>query len=367
MANQFYDVHRYYDSNIGSRRTLYHTDVSTSSPKVNGKLRLRANVHRWDHRRQVEFVYTPEFFFRGAPYDTQIMMMNSDLKSAVFDQTVNKALYRFTSKVRSNSSSLGVTLATAGQARDMIVDRAVKLNSIMDAKLSELTRKRSRRQRHNQIKNFAMGRASDYLEWVFGWLPLVHDIEDALGVLGDDFPTRYVSAKATATVVSSGSFTGSSYAYDSWIRTEFQIRCSISGFVSVSNPNLFLANRLGLLNIPGVAWDVIPWSFVVNMFTNMGQIVNSITDFVGLDMTDCSTTRSGIATRTHKCAAGSAPGQYPTQGYAQSVCTEVIKYRTLGTPVPTFQWRAKELDMGLASIAIALLVQKTNKLNALFS
>lgn len=362
MANQNYETWRTYDPVIGRRRTLYHIDSSTASPKVNRKVHLRANPFNWDHRRQISYTYSPEFQFRGAPQDTQVQMMSADLRGKVFDQCATKALNKFTKRVRSNSASMGITLATAGQARDMIHDRAKKLASVMD----QHTKRFERMKKWERTKYYAEGRGSDYLEWVFGWVPLVQDIEDAFGVLGDDFPIRYISAHSTAIVEGGYVATGSAYAFDTWLKTTFDVNVTVAGFASVSNPNLFLANRLGLLNIPGVLWDIVPWSFVVNMFTNAGQIINSMTDFVGLTLSNCSTTRTGFATRVHTCAAGSAHGQYPTTGRASSTCTEKIKVRTLGTPVPTFYWRAPELNMGLAGIAIALLVQKTKKLNALF-
>jgi hypothetical protein len=133
--------------------------------------------------------------------------------------------------------------------------------------------------------------------------------------------------------------------------------------VRITNPNLFLANRLGLLNLPGVAWDLIPWSFVVNMFTNMGQMVNSLTDFVGVEVSNGSSTRVADLERYHLCMAGFAPGQYATSGQAHSKVHEKQRRRSVGgIPTPSFQFRLPELNLELAGIAIALILQKMSRI-----
>ena len=60
--------------------------------------------------------------------------------------------------------------------------------------------------------------------------------------------------------------------------------------VEITNPNLWLANKVGLVNLPGVLWDIIPWSFLVNMFTNMGSVVNQMTDLAGVTLHGTSLT-----------------------------------------------------------------------------
>lgn len=364
MANQNYVIRRYYDTNIGTRTTLYHRDTSTASPKVGGVIQLRSNPHTWRHTRQESFHYDPLFEFRGAVTDAANPLL-SIADDPAFARLQNEALARFTGKVRKHNASLGVTLGSAGQSLAMITDRSNKIASMFDRSLrkqrvlnpSPATRRRKA----------AKDRAGDILEYEFGWVPLVDDIQKAFEALGRDFDARWINATARTAYSKSHTQTGSAYAYDWRYVDSGEISVNVGAKVSIANPNVFLLNRLGLLNLPGVAWDLIPWSFVFNMFSNMAQMVNSMTDFVGVTLSNGCSTRVASVTRQDHRFSGNAPGQYKTQGYAHSVVHDKQRLRTVGgVPTPTFQWRAPELNLELAIIASSLLVQKMNALNRFF-
>jgi hypothetical protein len=60
----------------------------------------------------------------------------------------------------------------------------------------------------------------------------------------------------------------------------------MSATVQVTNPNMFLANQLGFLNPALVAWELVPFSFVVDWFVNVGAVISSMTDFMGCTLKD---------------------------------------------------------------------------------
>jgi len=297
-------------------------------------------------------------------------LLYPDMFDARMQSLVNKALARFTGKVRKHNASLGVTLGSIKQSRDMLIDRTYKIADILhQVELDHLlhNRKKSPKQLARDRRQALKNRAGDFLEWEFGWLPLVEDIKASLGALCVGFDNRWIDASATLVDQASQQFYGTMSEYDRRVLTEQELRVCIGANVSITNPNLFLANRLGLLNAPGVAWDLIPWSFVVNMFTNMGQIVNSMTDFVGVQVVNASTTRSAFTTREDFLFAGNAPWQERTTGYARSQVWEKRKLRTVGgLPSPSFEWKVPELNLELALIGISLVLQKLQRINKLF-
>lgn len=135
-------------------------------------------------------------------------------------------------------------------------------------------------------------------------------------------------------------------------------KASVSAVVSVTNPNVWLLNQMGLLNLPGVAWDLVPWSFVVNMFTNLGQIANSFTAHYGLKLEDITRTTLIADIRDHKITynGNDSFGSHNRRK----------KDRTVGSmPLLTFETKMPELNAELALIALSLAVQQVSRITRL--
>lgn len=65
---------------------------------------------------------------------------------------------------------------------------------------------------------------------------------------------------------------------------------SITYRFSMKHPNLSGANSLGLVNLQALAWELVPMSFVVDWFVNIGDVLRNMTSFYGktfLDGTKC--------------------------------------------------------------------------------
>lgn len=141
------------------------------------------------------------------------------------------------------------------------------------------------------------------------------------------------------------------------------MRVSRSATVEISNPNGWLRERAGLNNPAAVAWDLVPWSFVVNMFVNTGQLVNSITDFVGLSFPSSSiTTRYDLNYRTH-ISGRISPKVY---GSGSADFRYDFKMRQLGGVArPPVVFKVPDLNWGLAAIAASLFAQKFSAANSL--
>jgi hypothetical protein len=273
----------------------------------------------------------------------------------------NEALARFTGKVRKHNANLGVTVASWKQSSDMIRDRSQRIANIFDRRIKAVGKMSPEKLRRIR----AQGTASAFLEGEFGWRPLLDDIQAGLGTLARNPPdSQWIRSSAHADVPWTYSTVGNT-GLSAWLKQDAleKYLVTISGQVTIESQNAFLANRLGLLNLPGVAWDLIPWSFVVNMFTNMSQMVNSLTDFCGVTVISSSTTQSVLADIRQQVLDNPANSTYV--GSCGSRLRIKYRRRTLGLPTPKFQWRVPDLNLELAAIASALVVQKLNRLNRL--
>lgn len=121
-----------------------------------------------------------------------------------------------------------------------------------------------------------------WLEYWMGWAPTIGDVYTSLEFLGGEIPTTKVRAGSAVDLfkLSSSSSSGS-------VRTEIakgKVAVWIQADVELTNPSLYNLNGLGLINPAKTVWETIPFSWLVDWFTNVGQVLGQITDWVGLKL-----------------------------------------------------------------------------------
>lgn len=351
----------------GAQYTALYVFVdSESSPRVNGKLAYRANPvsiskvssRRWNAHGggPAPFVY-PNFL--GTTNDPKVLRAQAIAESQLRAK-LKKKIYS------KNVGALGVSIASAKQSIAMMQSSAEGLTRII-AGASQLLFSPFGRRRLKRIRRlYRRGgkvTAGMVLEGMFGWQPLLEDFSSACRTLADPWPPGWVSAKQRYEV-------GPVYlnSFDE-VWTRQSNRWSVAGHVAfatkvtVSNPNLWVAQKLGLVNPFQVAWDLIPWSFLVNMFSNMGQIMGSLTDFAGLGLSETSmTSRLYQLEEAQINYRDPRPGAFSSGG---GVVGTLSYRRTVGgnPPEVTPYLRFPEWSVGTAAIAGSLLIQRASKLD----
>lgn len=303
---------------------------------------------------------------------------------------VTKAHDRFLRLTQSKQrASFGVTLASYRQSANMIARRVSHASSLADKRIAVLRSRRGRREvkrRLAQLRskygpNVIREKPADlYLEGIFGWAPLFTDIRDSMATLVNlnEYGSRFIRASARETVSSKtypylntggdgvdkspGAKSGT-HARHVLLLTTYKV--TESAKVTVANPNLHMVNRLGLLNLPKIGWDLVPFSFVVNFFVNTNQMLDNLSAFAGLNINNASVTRTAFC-RFHGewDVWTDMPGGFkPVHG--GSMTYHVSKNRTLGTA--SFSWNVSlpNGDISLAATAAALLAQKFSTIKRL--
>jgi hypothetical protein len=327
------------------------TIASGSSPKVNGKLKLQANA-LVDSTSQVTYwsPLSPDYTDAGANVSTTFPFTTAQY---------NELYAQWVGKLRHGSASMGVTLGSWTQSRSMIVDRSRKLLRFLGTVQANVRRKPWLYRKRDL--------ASDFLEGEFGWLPLVSDIHAAVTtVCGDAIPPQWARASRTYTMNETTEQRNAGMVSNR--RTlSGNARMTIACGVEIANPNLWLANRLGIINPATVAWDLVPWSFVVNMFLNVNQVVGALTDTVGLTLTNGSVTRSSRILREERSwitVNHTVGGRQYTRGqsYGINVNTKSRTRTTGAPPMPSLSFRLPNVNFELAAIATALVAQRARSI-----
>lgn len=203
----------------------------------------------------------------------------------------NKAYAKLVGKLKSDQAELGASLGEYRQTVGMVEDRASQLVDLAKAArrngwIGSVGAMIKRVKTSNEVskKNLQkLGR--NYLEVAFGWIPTIQDLHTGLEVLTSGIPPAWASAKAESPIERRVTALAGSYPnLSSKAVTGGQVKVRVGCGVVLTNHNLWLANQLGLINPVSVAWELVPNSYIIDYFVNVNDVINSWTDFVGVDI-----------------------------------------------------------------------------------
>lgn len=271
-----------------------------------------------------------------------------------------------------DSASLGVTLAQWKEADGMIKARATQLLSFTSAVLrrdpkgiaralglknSSDAKSRVRRYETGEKYGTAKKLSDLWLEFWFGWSPMVSDIRTASEVFAQELPNaRYKGRGSAMDSFSQAAPPPLNPEWDGFegIHWDGKARVEVAMDVRLVNPNTHLLNQFGLLNMATVAYDVIPWSFVLGWVSNVGSYLRSLTDFAGLE------TSNGYISIKQEVGGytwwtGAFALQH-SQGTGQGF--RFVRTPAVSLPRPSFRWKNLSVPPTRGLTAITLLTQK---------
>lgn len=209
------------------------------------------------------------------------------------------------SKITDAVSDLGEMYATRQQTINMVTSKVRTLTRAYSA-----LRRRDWRGFESALGIKARRRkfnkpAEAWLEYTYGWSPLIHEVWK---MIDHPFavPSTVCHGTATHSFDDSLSKTIGRIAYVS--SSTHTIRCHARVSVSVTGAWIQAASQYGLNNPALTAWDLVPYSFVVDWFIPVGEFLTQLGAFAGLSFSDASVTevsdfsRSWMATNQIKYA-----------------------------------------------------------------
>lgn len=358
MTHKFKSEVRYRDNNPGNPQTyaLYRDWYTQNKP-------WRQPLPWSVSRRQV-LRYQTNSPFGNYPFYPQLSNI-TDFPSGTLDVAFAKSYEKLFNQV-GDTSSWGENLAEGHQAINTIVSRARQLAAVasslhrgnIGSALNQLAHPdtNSIRRKLGKAKSFS----NQWLELHFGWVPMVNDISNSLNTLSKtDFGLRKVSGgSSTKEVFHVREDDGAGGYHIRHIETS--VRCRATAWVRVSNPNAFLANQFGVANPLSVAWNLIPYSFVVDWFSNVGQCLNAMTDWVGLAREREQTSfSSDVVWSDYYLYSNTVPPNDPPYITVDSMMKGLYVGRMTSIPAPPLILKPfKGFSPVRGATAIALLLQK---------
>lgn len=250
------------------------------------------------NNRREEFVISgsnrPDFYIDGHP-------IRFEDGSANFDSNViNRARTECLLKLNTNKTHLLTDLAEAKRSVNMVADRFHDFAHFL------LTMRKGRAQ-FGISKNFF----STYLEWQYGWKPLANSLIHSVETMKKAFnPPMLTSAIRTIRETHSGTRKPGGYHEQSASRVTESATCCLYG--QLDDRYRYAAQGLGL-NPLTTAWELVPWSFLVDWCLPVGNTLEALTSTAGLKFWDGYETRVIEGSSSGRRTFGSAyTGEFPT-------------------------------------------------------
>lgn len=316
-----------------------------------------------------------KLYFRGF-YDAPPALASPSHSASVAYENALIQIHKKIKSARQEWKSL-IAIAEFSEGRKMILDRSRKMSKGLVGHLQSLAAlKQSFKRLPKRLKD-AKGReklkndlSNLHLEFSFGWLPLAADVQDASKALarfvvesesGFFKKSKMVRSKSNHEVLTAQVLQQIQDPYwpniFAWRRTK-QISNSLVRFQallewSVNYPSdaITQAQKLSgfeMNEFVPTLWEWCPWSFLVDYFTNIGDLVEASTTVTGdVKWLNYSVLRSNIwenqvyldATRTPSTyVIINENGDTPIYGKDKAVRNKFERYVNMRLDLPMFKW-----------------------------
>lgn len=337
---------------------------------------LRTDHHDWPYGATVLRTCSAAYTGGGFPLD--------DFGSDAVTDVKNLALKRFNEKLQNANMNLLQAFAERYQAVDMIANTAHRVaaaawhlrradfKGVVDS-LNIVSRdgvtpgaKAFERVRNTPAKDRL---SHHWLEWEFGWRPLLKDIRDGAELLAESIatykePFGVVSASARKRNVEV-TRSGSGPAIQ--VNTKFtgHFGCSLKASYRLADERRHALSKTGISNPMLLSWELLPYSFVIDWFLPVGSYLESLTaqdGFVLFDKTMSVLERGTTVKRVtvdYSDAWGTSSGE--SEGSEVRTCARFTRTTDLPDFALQFQNPLQSRPLERLTSSIALIVNLFSK------
>jgi hypothetical protein len=288
--------------------------------------------------------------------------------------TDNLAKQKLLDDIKGQKVNLAQVFAERRQVVDMIGNKAVLIGQAMmqlrrgdisaAARLLKTTVSRGKSEDFSRMyarEGWRNALSSGWLELQYGWRPMLSDLYGAAEWLADKQvnelkqQSRAVKRKTVDTGwISQSAFPGTystTYIYDYYVKYGVEFASSGVALADVK--------EAGFLNPLTIAWELTPWSFVVDWFIPIGNYINTLDATIGLGWKRGYRTTHLDSTMYERCYASGVWGGRGYNGYTVSSRKKVETVRIVltGFPELSFPSFKNPFSFTHAANAVALLTQ----------
>lgn len=184
------------------------------------------------------------------------------------------------------------------------------------------------------VKDVHRFAAQSWLEMRYGWQPIIFDTYNIAQYVADTIyrqPYEDIISKGVASIRGTALRASTIYSNGG----ECHQICRYDASYRISNKAIRNVANLGLTNPANIAWELMPFSFVIDWFLPVGNYMKSFSVFHGLQLVSCSSTY--VERMDFKCSIIS-PGHIPgAEGhFKMTYITRAVERNAPSVPLPNF-------------------------------
>jgi hypothetical protein len=323
-----------------------------------GGTRVKWNSYTMEHRRWSSIIADSNY---GVGSITPLSAVSAQALVGWKTNDDLRLLAKLWESIRGHSFDLGINIAEASKTYSSIVQNCRNLGSaLISLKHGRIGNAFRYLGVTGRRRSFATKRlsASDvsgrWLEMQYAWMPLVHDSYEAskaLAALTGPRSLRFSASVGTKRATYNGTQVPGAFDYLVTVSVSKKILADLYEDTS-------FARSLGLVDPASIAWEVVPYSFVVDWFIPVGTYLSVWQSIPSLKGRFLSTTRIGQKHSGYRVIlpAGN-PGYNGTRKTDSWFRIERVPSSSLSVPMPTFNSVPKALSPKRILNAIALTHQ----------
>jgi len=285
---------------------------------------------------------------------------HSSLRMRSLAQIEAQAVRECLNRVQSGKVNLAQAFAERRQTANLVAGTARRIaagvNALRKGNVAGALRALGSPSNRNKLSSRDI--ADQWLEIQYGWKPLLSDVYasvDRLRKKDEDISRYIMTAKRTVTEKSSRTDTTvnadnvrvstSHYERSYFVRLDYRVKHEVVASMS----------SMGVLDPLTLAWEVLPWSFVVDWFLPIGSYLGAVSATQGLAFLGGSKTlRDYIVTD----ATWSATGTRTKSLHATARSTEKSISRSVYVSSPTPKFPSMKDPFSISHVANALALMR---------
>lgn len=276
----------------------------------------------------------------------------------------NRTLTECLNKIKDGGANFAESIATLDQTLGLLTSSVIALAQAIQAArhgnfygvAASVAGFSPWRTRNGKTRAWTDSSGNRWLEYQYGWKPLIDDVSTLVELAnGQSKALLLMTAKRRTTENESLPVNTQSSVYafsaEGYIRNECFTRLDYA----ITDPKIAMLESLGLLNPFSLAWELVPFSFVIDWLIPIGNCLDALTTSLGITYKGGSTTQCTTAkvTMEHGIYAG------PIGKLITATVSSISVYREThpGLPAPRLYIKSPFTSLTRAATALALLNQ----------